>query len=816
MPRQKWRGISIFGMTNRFEPPQRRALSDADLAAALELASQGKDGALGAMSLLEEQSQLRNQDAENYVRWVREMEADGSAEAKAAISQARRSNSSIADEHLEVSTQTPVTEDSWKSMVPDWDERQANIEEAKQQAVAEAKARAEEEAAREIEAAVAAAVAEAESEAKLRREEAVAAAKAEAEIAAAEKLAEELRIAELAASELAEQERLEAQREELIRAELEAAEQAAISATIAAEQEAEARADEIAAQLALAENELTEILDDEEEEKVQPETPQPVRAGDFATGSFDIIESAEQAASEEFDEENFDVLLADGELGYAREPESKSSSTIVSTIERRAKPFSQLFVWSSLTVGIAPIVLAFISLGFDLTVLDRITAVFAGAVISALLISVIAIAGKRSGLSTLFLSRSAFGVNANFVPALIQILAKLVIGSVVILGAVGLFNSNIEGAPKFGDEVTNFGSLSVNWLLVITSLVLLFSSVLALLGGKVLYWAQVGVAAVGALAVLLFIGFTAGSISLSSSAFTFSSNWLTLVGFVAAVSSAFAALWLGAVADFTRKIPMSQSGKRVVLFVSLATAIIPLLLTSFGVLLSGNLGGQARLSAIANPLGAILNLVPDWLASVVLVSGALTLLAWASSWLYSTSVSLAVLSRKLRRYISQPLALVLALAVIVLLSWLEQSQSSSLAQVLVPLASVAVYAWAGIFCADIALRRIAYHEVSLTRDYGFYKSVNWLNLVAFVASVAIGLGFVSAEDPSFAWLGYIAKNIGAGDWASSNVGIFISLGFSALFPILFGRKRIAAQEAEVLKIEARKSDLDDVAFAEGI
>ena len=211
-----------------------------------------------------------------------------------------------------------------------------------------------------------------------------------------------------------------------------------------------------------------------------------------------------------------------------------------------------------------------------------------------------------------------------------------------------------------------------------------------------------------------------------------------------------------------------------------------------------------------------MNLVPDWLASGILVSGALTLLAWASSWLYSTSVSLAVLSRKLRRYISQPLALVLALAVIVLLSWLEQSQSSNLAQGLVTSASVFVFAWAGIFCADIALRRIAYHEVSLTRDYGFYKAVNWLNLVAFVASIAIGLGFVASEDPSFSWLGYIAKNIGASDWASINVGIFISLGFSALFPILFGRKRIAAQEAEVLKIEARKSDLDDVTFAEGI
>ena len=274
MPRQKWRGISIFGMTNPFEPPQKRALSDADLAEALELASLGEDGALGAMALLEEQSNLRAADAEAYVRWVREMESNGSQEAREALNQARRSNAGIASAHVELES-VEVTEDSWKAHVPDWDARQESIEAAKEQAIADAKAKAEEEAQREIEAAVAAAVAEAAFEAELRREEAIAAAKAEADALAAERLAEELRVAEeqrleqerIHAEELAEQQRLEAeaaaereraeaeaeaqrleeqqrleeeqfaqlQREELIRAELEAAEQAAAAALAAAE-----------------------------------------------------------------------------------------------------------------------------------------------------------------------------------------------------------------------------------------------------------------------------------------------------------------------------------------------------------------------------------------------------------------------------------------------------------------------------------------------------------------------------------------------------------------------------------------------------
>ena len=855
MPRQKWRGISIFGMTNPFEPPQRLALGDADLAAALELASQGSDGALGAMALLEEQSQLRSQDAENYVRWVREMEADGSAEAKAAISLARRKNSSIANEHVEAAP-SEVTEDSWKSMVPDWDERQDAIEAAKQQAVADAKVKAEEEAAREIEAAVAAAVAEAAIEAELRREEAIAAAKAEADALAAEQLAEELRIAEeqrleqerIHAEELAEQQRLEAeataarerleaeavaereraeaeaeaqrleekqrleeeqfaelQREELIRAELEAAEQAAAEALAAAELEAELRAAEIAAtELAATELAVEEVSE-----------PEPVRASDFATGSFDIIESAEQAATEEFDDENFDVLLTDGELGFAREPKSDSQSRAVSTIERRAKPFSQLFVWSSLTVGIAPILLAYLSLNFELSAIDRIAAIAVGFGISALLISVVAIGGKRSGLSTLFLSRAAFGVTANIVPAIAQVIAKIAIGSVLVVGLLGMFNDNVVGLPEFGQVAIATSGFEIPWMAVLASVLLVLGSVLALLGGKVLYWAQLSISSFAALAVVLFTSFTAGSIQLNDQSFTFSGNWLALVSLVVAVVSTFGALWVNSVADFTRKIAMGEPGKRVVLFVSLAAGVFPFLIATFAILLTGSLSGALRTAALTNPLGAVLNMVPDWLASLMLISSVLTLLAWAANWLYSSSVSLAAISLKLRRYISQPIVLVLALASSIAVISLANSWASVFTPV-VAIGSVLVFAWAGIFVSDVALRRIAYHEVSLTRDYGFYRAANWINLSAFVVSVALGLGFVSSSVAGFEWLGYIATAVGAADWSATQIGALIALGFASVFPILFGRKRIASQEAEVLKIEARRNDLDDVELSEGI
>jgi purine-cytosine permease-like protein len=887
MPRQKWRGISIFGMTNPFDPPKKLALGDAELAEALELAGQGENGALDAMAVLEEQSRLRAEDANAYVAWVRAMEADGSSEAKNALANARRSSAGMSIDPVETPSAEEPTEDSWKSLVPDWDERQHLIAEAKEKAIADALLLAAEKAEREIESAVAAAVAEAEFEAELRREEAVAAAKAEAERIEAERLEldrirqeelqeqqrlEELELerieaerieaerveAERLETERAEAERLEAERAETERAEterLEAEKVAAekleaelaeaerleverLEAERIAEQEANIRieienAERAAAEaLELAELEAAERADAAEKARLEAdqavteelaaelaepeETPEPVRASDFATGSFDIIESVEQAATEEFDEENFEVLLSDGELGFARDPKSATRERPISTIERRAKPISQLYVWSSLTVGVAPILLGYLSLSFKLTALDRIVSFAIAFALSALLMTVVAIGGKRSGLSTLFLSRAAFGVTANIFPAIAQVLAKLAIGSALVISAVALFNSNIAGLPGFSETALSAGAFDISWSFVFAGVLLILGSVLALLGGKILYWGQLSVAAIAALTTLLFIGFAAGGIQLDAREMTMSGNWLEMFSLIVLVLVFFAALWVNAVADFTRKIAMAESGKAVALYVSLAVGVVPFVISIFSVLLSSSLSANFRLVAVSDPLGAIFGVIPAWLASMVLVSAAISLLAWAASWLYSMSVGLAAISIKLRRYVSQPIVLILALASTFALTQLSTLLSVKLLLTVSVIAAVLVFSWAGIFVSDVALRRIAYHEVSLTRDYGFYRAINVVNLVGFVLAATLGLAFVSSETPGFEWLGFIAKPIGAGDWATTNIGVLLALGFACLFPLLFGRKRIKDQELEVLKIEARKNDLDGVDFGEAI
>ena len=824
MPRQKWRGISIFVMTNPFEPPKKLALGDADLAEALT-AAQGEEGSLGAMELLEQQSELRAADSQAYVLWVREMEKLATPEAKEALSAARLASSGITPQPSAEQTVAPVTEDSWKSLVPDWDDRQHATELAKEKAIADALSMAEQKAQEEIDIAVAAAVAEAEFEAEVKRDEAVAKVVAEAEAAAAEKLAEQVRIAEeqaeLAAA-AAEQERLEAERveaervalelaeaervaleqaeaeraEELIREELEKAELATMEALIAVEEEAKAAA---------------EILANEEPlPAVEDVDPQPVRAVDFATGSFDIIDSAEQAASDDFDEDSFEVLLTDGELGFAKEPAGSLKDLPISTIDRRAKPYSQLFVWSSLSAGILPLVFGYLTLPLQLTFVDKLLSLFAGLSVSALLIAVAAIGGKRSGLPTLYLSRAAFGVRANNLPAAAIILVKLAFGVAVVLAAISLFDTTVASLPALTSSAFAVGDVGVSWLLALTAIVLAVGSLIAFFGGKTLYFAQLAIAAVATLVSIVFMILTAPQIGLEPADLVFSNNWISVVSLAILVAAIFGGFWITSVAEFTRKVSMAQSGKKLAMFIALSVGVIPLLIATFSLLVASSLPQQFVEAAALNPLGALLALVPSWMGTALLISGALSLLIWVTAWLYSTSVSLSAVSIRIKPAFSQPLVVVLTFAIAFTATTFSTATFAELIDAVIAISGVVVFAWAGVFIADVTLRKIAYHEVSLTRDYGFYKAANFVNLGAFVFAVALGLGFVSSTLVGFGWLGYLSDLVSAEAWSDANIGAAIALGFSVLFPILFGRKRIRDQEAEVLAIEARKLDLEHV------
>ena len=763
-------------MTGPFTPPARKALSDVDLAQGLEKL-QATAGPLEALEFLKSENELRAADEIAFIAWIRAMEADGSAEALAALAAARA-------EHSGVSVETSLLESELKSTLEgdlaalgDWQLRAAEAEARRVQLEAEQAERLE---AQRIEEEQAQARREAElQEAQKQAEEQAAAARFEAEqiaLAAEKALQLELEQLELQLQQL---EQAEAQLEEI--------------------QQAEPQLEEV--------EQVEGQPDDAESQDAHPsvteEEVEPQRASDYATGSFDIIETAQVTIVDEVDSATFQNLLQQDELAFTEERKKQKPAFV--EVARRSKALSQLFVWSGITVGVVPILLGAFATQSGLPILLVLGALALGFGISAVLIASGAVAGKRSGLQTLMLSRASLGVRGGSAVGIPVFVSKIFVGTVTV-AVIGkqLFDGTVAGLPAFGSKLL-VGSASVSWLQILSVALVVLAALFATLGGRVLYWLQWVSSIVGLLAIAAFAITAGGQFASAKIAFDAAisgpqvAQALALAGLLGA---GLGAIWAASVADFTRQVPMSENGKKVALFVSLPVGVLSLLSAA-----SGGFAYEAvKSSATRGVMTGLLSLLPEWAGSVLLIGGALQLLVWCASWLYSSSVSLRGLGVRTGRVLSQFIVLVLVIVVIAIGS----STSAENLRTSFLIASVILMAFAGVFVADVWRRKAAYDETSLRESFGYYGAVNWLNLAGFICAVVLGLAFVSTSLDKYFVTNFLGRYLSAIDFKDAQAGLLVALVVAALVPAAFGGKRIRGQEAKVFEVESRRNTFDSI------
>jgi hypothetical protein len=111
--------------------------------------------------------------------------------------------------------------------------------------------------------------------------------------------------------------------------------------------------------------------------------------------------------------------------------------------------------------------------------------------------------------------------------------------------------------------------------------------------------------------------------------------------------------------------------------------------------------------------------------------------------------------------------------------------------------AVPVAAWAGIFGAEIMMRKRRFDSPSLLNRGGVYEDVRPVNLIALVVISAVGYGFLSATMPGLTWQGYLFSALGVplqGELATSDLGVLVALAFGLLVPLIAGHSGIRAQE----------------------
>jgi len=539
---------------------------------------------------------------------------------------------------------------------------------------------------------------------------------------------------------------------------------------------------------------FTEIENEEAEQ-----APEPVSVAASEIEAFDMVIGAEEelTAIEEafFEQQPAEVVIEeDPFVDFITQEEPVVEEVALESapkLSRRSRAISQFWAWLGFTGSVLPIIYASFLNGFDLSFAQLSLAVLLGLLASGAVISIGTLAGKRSGLPTLMLSRAAFGVHGNYLPGAILVLTRLFWTTALIGVAIVL-------AFPQGIQLESIAGLSSGALVILGSvLALIIASVtLAIFGGRVLYRAQQVSGVVGLAVIVTWFISNASTFSAAKVSSHADGSWLTTFAVAILTFSIFGLVWSSASADYARKLHVSVLGLRVISWGLLALVVVPaaILLGALAILRSGTIAS------------------PQWLPVVILVGSAVSFVVWLGMSFYSSNLSLHSIGLKLRPIVAQPLlGLVLGAAAVFAVMHLQTAGFWFNLHGYALALAVPTAAWTGVFVSDILIRRIAYHEISLSRGYGFYKSVNWFNLIGWLLTTAVGFGLTYSNLTEFKFFGFIADRLVNQEfWRESSFGVVITFALGLLLPVALGIPRIKRQEAEVLNIEARRNDLKDV------
>ena len=470
--------------------------------------------------------------------------------------------------------------------------------------------------------------------------------------------------------------------------------------------------------------------------------------------------------------------------------------------------------WSWISIASSPLVLVLAAfLKESGTSLSQSLVVMSGLIVTtAVLAGIGSVAAKRGSNPIGVVARAAFGVWGNVLPAIAMLLVKIIWSIALLIFAVRILSPLLASQPWFAAISSQFVFPAEFTALMLTTVpMVMISALVAGFGGIAMLRSQ-QIAGAFSLIGILGIGY-----------YVFSTNSILdlqqgeLLGAPALIDlSIFSFMLFGFTVfsqsgDFARKLPVETPGAKIFFLSFVSTLFIPLAVGVMGVLWIFMAEESFGLLLTDQLIPTIAAAAPIWVFIGFVVAVGLSVLQLLANSIYSLAGALASVGAKLPGAVS-----VLLLSIVLLAGTLVSSMllaTSSVLALLIELlllVSVVAASYSGIVVADALIRSRDYHEVSLTRDYGFYGRFNFANLIGFILAVALGFGYLNGTGLLSSWTGYLGDFTPAiFDVAGSNIGIAMAFGLAILFPVLFGIPRIKNQETKVVELDERREELKE-------
>lgn len=460
---------------------------------------------------------------------------------------------------------------------------------------------------------------------------------------------------------------------------------------------------------------------------------------------------------------------------------------IVAEEERTGKASDLFWPWFAANVSVFGLSYGTWILDFGISFTQAVVVGVLGSVASFVICGIVALAGKRGSAPTMTMSRAPFGINGNKVPGVVSWLLSIGWETVLTILAVLATATVFERLGWSSGTATKLIAA-----LVVSGLIVLF----AVMGYQVIIRLQSVLTWATGLLTVLYIVFTLDEIDWATVSAIPAGSTQAVIGALVFVLTGFGLGWVNIAADWSRYLPRSTPGRKVVFWNTLGGSLAPVLLVVFGLLLAGT-SEDLRTAIGQDPIGALSSLLPTWMLVPFLLVAIGGLLSGAVNGIYSSGLTLLSLGVRLPRPAAAAIDGSLLTLGTIYVVFVAENFFGPFQGFLITL-GVPIAAWAGIVMADIALRRRDYDEHALFDPRGRYGSVNWVSVGLLVAATVIGWGLVvNTYAPWLEWQGYLMGLIGGkeGDWAWANIGVIVSLLIGLLGWLLLGRSVVRRQES---------------------
>ncbi|TXN29013.1 purine-cytosine permease family protein [Lacisediminihabitans profunda] len=471
---------------------------------------------------------------------------------------------------------------------------------------------------------------------------------------------------------------------------------------------------------------------------------------------------------------------------FAVEPFGVEPTAVDQRVGRAARLF---WLWFSANSSVLSLAFGGILISLGVSLRQAIVAAFVGVAISFLPLGLGTLAGKWSGQPTMVASRATFGHVGNVLPAVLAVITRLFWGAVLLWLLAASTARILVGAGLGGP----FSERQV--ALLAMALGFLIALVVAYFGYGLFARIQLGLSIVSALLIAGLVALTWTSVDITKALTIGDGPWILVVTGVVLVFSFVGLIWANSSADLARYQRPGTSGAASMLLAPFGTTLAPFLLIAYGAVLAAS--NPTTASGLARtPIDTIVALLPAWYPIPLLAATTLSLLSGVILSIYSGGFAVQATGLRVLRPWATVIVGALLFAIAMLLSYTVTDVAPLFRDVATTLA-VPVAAWAGIFAAEMLIRRRRFDTGSLLARGGVYPAVNWVNLSMLVVATAIGLGFTSATVGWLGWEGYLFGATGVpltSELGGTDIGVLIALALGVLTPLVSGVPTVRRQE----------------------